>query len=180
MLLGAVRTPRLSARAGNELTDATCHCASRRAGRGDVDGRSNRPPVIADGDDTSNSLFCMVPAVSINAKRGCEAELYNKSGACHTSRAVRSMCRSRKARERVHSAKAGQGAGREARLQRARLQSGTAGRFCGVGAQREMLHGNMPEHEKSEHSLALCDESEYVNKHKLAGPYSECAAREEV
>eukprot|EP00966_Prymnesium_polylepis_P150481 3475926-Prymnesium_polylepis.1 len=52
------------------------------------------------------------------------------------------MCRSRKARERARSAEAGQGVGREAPLQRARHQRGAAGRMCGVGAQREMLHGN--------------------------------------
>eukprot|EP00966_Prymnesium_polylepis_P323821 7379956-Prymnesium_polylepis.1 len=76
MLLGAVHTTRLGARAGNELAEPRVSLCRVAQDKGGVDGRSHRPPDVADGDDTSKPLFFRVPssAESASATPGCERD----------------------------------------------------------------------------------------------------------
>ena len=71
-----------------------------------ADGRSIRPPVIADGDDISNPLFCGSSAESADAKPGRESgDDNNFLFRCITSDAQRCSTHARRGGARARAAR---------------------------------------------------------------------------
>jgi hypothetical protein len=142
--------------------------------KGGVDGRSHRPPDVADGDDTSKPLFFRVPssAESASATPGCERD--NESLLMilpHEPRRPKACTGlGRRGSTRAAQRRIGSREGRiPSSVVRTRHQRRMAGRKCGVGAQRENAAWKCAENvdekrrKKPSHETAvqgLCDETE--------------------